>query len=45
MFEAQAKLFTKEKDAKPKHKSSIQSWNRSNVMEGQNTDGERATGQ
>jgi len=28
MFEAKAKLFTKENDAKPEHKSSIQSGDR-----------------
>ena len=41
MFEAKAKLFTKENDAKPKHKSSIQSGDMQKLnqyfMEGQNT--------
>jgi len=43
MFEAKAKLFTKENNAKPKHKSSIQSGDMPKLnrylMEGQNTDG------
>ena len=43
MFEAKAKLFTKENNAKPKHKSSIQSGDMQKLnryfMEGQNTDG------
>ena len=42
MFEAKAKLFTKENNAKPKHKSSIQSGDMQKLnryfMEGQNTD-------
>ena len=45
MFEAKAKLFTKENNAKPKHKSSIQSGDMQKLnryfMEGQNTDGVR----
>lgn len=43
MFEAKAKLFTKENNAKPKHKSSIQSGDMQKLnryfMEGQNMDG------
>ena len=43
MFEAKAKLFTKEKNTKPKHKSSIHSGDMQKLnryfMEGQNTDG------
>ena len=43
MFEAKAKLFTKENNAKPKHKSSIQSGDMQKLnryfMEGKNTDG------
>ena len=43
MFEAKAKLFTKENNAKPKHKSSTQSGDMQKLnryfMEGQNTDG------
>ena len=43
MFEAKAKLLTKENNAKPKHKSSIQSGDMQKLnryfMEGQNTDG------
>ena len=43
MFEAKAKLFMKENNAKPKHKSSIQSGDVQKLnryfMEGQNTDG------
>ena len=43
MFEAKPKLFTKEKNAKPKHKSSIQSGHMQKLsryfMEGQNMDG------
>ena len=42
MFEAKAKLFTKENNAKPNHKSSIQSGDMQKLnryfMEGQNTD-------
>ena len=42
MFEAKAKLFTKENNAKPKHKSSIQSGDMQKLnryfMEGKNTD-------
>ena len=42
MFEAKAKLFTKENNAKPKHKPSIQSGDMQKLnryfMEGQNTD-------
>ena len=43
MFQAKAKLFTKENNAKPKHKSSIQSGDMPKLnryfMEGANTDG------
>jgi len=43
MFEAKAKLFTKENNARPKYKSSIQSGDMQKLnryfMEGQNTDG------
>ena len=43
MFEAKAKLFTKENNAKPKRKSSIQSGDMQKLnryfMEGQNTNG------
>ena len=43
IFEAKAKLFTKENNAKPKHKSSILSGDMQKLnryfMEGQNTDG------